>query len=323
MAGAYVRPGMNRISTDGGATLEPARPDAIRRSRVIATAGLALLIGGMTACGPATTSSAGPSTSPPDVTVIGGAPTTAVTAQAECRPETAPTGTDAYGVGHTGEKLCTWGADMRTRLDGQGFLVPSQNHPVDLEAASRCWSASGRLDLRTPASDGWACIGGTPAPITPTTRPVLSASSTLTLRGLGPVRIGMTMAEASAAAGTTLVQRGVPGESCAYGIPEGGPEDVSFMFLSGRLARVDVNTGGIKTLSGAAVGDSKAEVQARYAGQLQVSPHKYVAAGSYLTLVPADAADAELRLIFETDGSKVTRFRAGSQPGVSYIEGCS
>jgi len=250
-------------------------------------------------------------------------------------------GTDAYGVRHTGEKLCTWGADMRSRLDSRGFLVPTQNHPVDVETASRCWSASGRLYLRTPASDGWACIGGTPesttpttrpvsgppttapASTTPTTRPVLSASSTLTLRGLGPVRIGMTMAEASDAAGTPLVQKGVPGESCAYGIPEGGPEGVSFMFLSGRLARVDVNGGGIKTLSGAEVGDSEADVQALYAGRLQVSPHKYVRAGSYLTLVPADAADADLRLIFETDGSKVTRFRAGSQPGVSYVEGCS
>ncbi len=133
----------------------------------------------------------------------------------------------------------------------------------------------------------------------------------------------MTMAEASAAAGRALVQKGVPGESCAYGIPEGGPAGVSFMFLSGRVARVDVNGGAIRTLSGAAVGDSEAEVQARYAGQLHVSPHKYLPAGHYLSLVPVDAADAELRLIFETDGSKVTRFRAGSQPGVSYIEGCS
>ncbi|MEO6627397.1 MAG: hypothetical protein ABIP03_02375 [Aquihabitans sp.] len=298
---------------------------------MVAAAGVALLMGGMAACGAGKTTAAGSSSPPPEVTVPGGSATTLVTT-AECRVEMAPMGTDAYGVRHTGEKLCTWGADMRSRLDSRGFLVPSQNHPVDLETASRCWSASGRLYLRTPASGGWACIGGTPdstippaAPVatTPTTPPVLSASSTLTLRGLGPVRIGMTVAEASAAAGTTLVQKGVPGESCAYGIPEGGPEGVAFMFLSGRLARVDVNSPGIKTLSGAAVGDSEAAVQALYAGQLQVSPHKYVPAGSYLTLVPADAADAELRLIFETDGSKVTRFRAGSQPGVSYIEGCS
>jgi hypothetical protein len=313
---------MNHHQTGSVGTLDRIRREVTRRSRVVAAAGVALLIGGMAACGTGATTSAGSSSPPLDVTVPGGSATTLVPT-AECRAETAPMGTDAYGVRHSGEKLCTWGADMRSRLDSHGFLVPSQNHPVDLETASRCWSASGRLYLRTPASDGWACIGGTPESTTPTTAPVLSASSTLTLRGLGPVRIGMTMAEASAAAGTTLVQKGVPGESCAYGIPEGGPEGVAFMFLSGRLARVEVNGGGTRTLSGAAVGDSVAAVQALYSGQLQVSPHKYVPAGSYLTLVPADAADAGLRLIFETDGSKVTRFRAGSQPGVSYVEGCS
>jgi hypothetical protein len=133
----------------------------------------------------------------------------------------------------------------------------------------------------------------------------------------------MTLAEASAAAGTPFVPKRGPSESCVYADPEGGPAGVSFMFVSGRLARVDVTGGGIKTLSGAAVGDGEAQVQALYSGQLQASPHKYLPAGRYLTLVPSDAADADLRLIFETDGSKVTRFRAGAQPGVSYVEGCS
>ena len=106
-------------------------------------------------------------------------------------------------------------------------------------------------------------------------------------------------------------------------VAQGGPEGVSFMVASGRVVRADVTGGTVTTLSGAAVGDSETAVQARYSGQLQVSPHKYVPAGHYLTLVPSDAADAGFRLIFETDGSKVTGFRAGADPEVSYVEGCS
>ena len=56
----------------------------------------------------------------------------------------------------------------------------------------------------------------------------------------------------------------------------------------------------------------------------EVAAHKYVAGGHYLTFVPDDPADADLRLIFETDASsKVTQFRAGRLPEVAYVEGCS
>ncbi len=110
---------------------------------------------------------------------------------------------------------------------------------------------------------------------------------------------------------------------CGFAGPEGGPEGVSFMVVAGRIARVDVSAGPVKTLSGAGIGDTEAQVQARYSNQLQSSPHKYVPAGRYLTLVPSETADAGFRLIFETDGSKVTRFRVGKQPEVSYVEGCS
>jgi hypothetical protein len=145
----------------------------------------------------------------------------------------------------------------------------------------------------------------------------------VTLRGIGPVRVGMTPAEASSAAGKQIVAKPDVNAGCGYAEPEGGPEGVSFMVVSGRIARVDVTGGPVKTLSGAGVGDTEAQVQARYSNRLEVSPHKYVASGHYLTLVPTDPADADFRLIFETDGTKVTRFRAGKQPEVSYVEGCS
>jgi len=170
----------------------------------------------------------------------------------------------------------------------------------------------------------------TPSPTTVTTRPAgpaLTEASTLDLRGLGPVRVGMTLSEASAAAGLTIAVDG-PSASpeCSYAKAQGGPTGVAFMVIDGRIARADVGVGQaspVKTRSGAAIGDTEAQVQARYSNRLAVSPHKYVVDGHYLTFVPSDAADTGFRLLFETDGTKVTRFRAGKLPEVEYIEGCS
>lgn len=49
----------------------------------------------------------------------------------------------------------------------------------------------------------------------------------------------------------------------------------------------------------------------------------YTPPAGYLTLVPTGADDADFQLIFETDGSKVTRFRAGKAPEVAFVEGCT
>jgi hypothetical protein len=95
------------------------------------------------------------------------------------------------------------------------------------------------------------------------------------------------------------------------------------MVVDGKIARVDVRAPSpVKTRSGAGIGDTEAQVQALYP-PLEVSAHKYVPDGHYLTFVPDDPADADLRLIFETDGSKVTQFRSGRLPEVAYVEGCS
>ena len=78
------------------------------------------------------------------------------------------------------------------------------------------------------------------------------------------------------------------------------------MVVDGKIARVDVRAPSpVKTRSGAGIGDTEAQVQALYP-PLEVSAHKYVPGGHDLTFVPDDPADADFRLIFETDGSKVT-----------------
>ena len=89
-----------------------------------------------------------------------------------------------------------------------------------------------------------------------------------------------------------------------------------------RIARVDVRSGTIATAEGAQIGDSSDRIRRLYAGRVTASPHKYTA-GQYLTVGPASPADGEFRLVFETEGERVTRYRSGKLPQVQYVEGCA
>ena len=91
------------------------------------------------------------------------------------------------------------------------------------------------------------------------------------------------------------------------------------MIESGRIARVDVDSAGVLTDSGAGIGTDEAEVQRLYGGRAVVTPQKY-GPGHYLTVI--DQRDTTLAFVFETSGGKVTRYRAGRRPQVSYVEGC-
>ncbi|MBW4496794.1 MAG: hypothetical protein KME26_27715 [Oscillatoria princeps RMCB-10] len=154
----------------------------------------------------------------------------------------------------------------------------------------------------------------------------LTEQSKLYIDGIGPVLVGMTVPEASRAAGRPLVSTGDSGggSNCFYLTPEGGPRDVGFMIADGRISRIDIwRESRITTLSGAGIGDTEARIKALYPGKIQVSPHKYVQGGHYLTFVPQDRSDSNYRLVFETDGNRVTQFRVGKLPEVEFVEGCA
>jgi hypothetical protein len=98
--------------------------------------------------------------------------------------------------------------------------------------------------------------------------------------------------------------------------------DIAFMVIEGGGAGGDVRAGStVKTEAGAGVGDSEARIRSLYPG-LEVEPHKYVE-GHYLIVRPPAAVDSNYRIIFETDGKRVTSYRAGRMPEVRWIEGCS
>lgn len=165
-----------------------------------------------------------------------------------------------------------------------------------------------------------------PSTTTPPARERLTGESRLSLDGVGPVDIGMTLEEASAAAGTPIRTRPSDpfGPECQYAYAAAVP-GVAFMVINGRIARVDAGEpqGNLRTVSGIGRGSTEDEVKRTYPGRIRVEGHPYVPTGRYLVYVPADAGLSHLSMIFETDGRVVTRFRAGLKNAVAQIEGCS
>jgi len=148
-----------------------------------------------------------------------------------------------------------------------------------------------------------------------------SPTLTVTERGIGPLRAGMTLPEASAALGGALV---LPAQAdtaaCRYVLWRGAPPGVRVMAEGGRVVRVDVDSAGVRTAAGAGIGDTEERLQRLYPGRVAVAPHKYED-GHYLTVTP-NPADSSFAIVFETTGGKVTRYRAGLRPQVEYVEGC-
>ena len=151
----------------------------------------------------------------------------------------------------------------------------------------------------------------------------LSNRSNLSIRGIGDVPSGLTVAETAKAAGINLVDESPQG-SCYHVKPSKNYRDISFMVVGGRVARVNVGRNSkVTTLRGAKIGDSEARIKSLYQGQIEVTRHEYVTGGHYLTFIPKDKVDRNYRVVFETDGKRVTRMRSGKLPEVMYVEGCS
>lgn len=162
--------------------------------------------------------------------------------------------------------------------------------------------------------------GAAPAPTTTTTPPA-SDAWVVSPRGIGRAVVGMPGAEVAALLGVPMPALG-PDEKCTYLRGGTAPAGVLVMINDGTLARIDIDSGGVATAEGARIGDSEAQIQSIYPGRVTVQPHKYTA-GHYLVVGPAAGSDTTLRILFETDSVRVTSYRAGRMPEVTWVEGCS
>ena len=94
------------------------------------------------------------------------------------------------------------------------------------------------------------------------------------------------------------------------------------MFSQGRVVRFDVDQLGIRTEAGAGIGDTESRIKELYRGHILIEPHHYDDNGHYLHYA-AGNRDHGFGIIFETDGTRVTSFRAGTEAAISLVEGCS
>jgi hypothetical protein len=165
-----------------------------------------------------------------------------------------------------------------------------------------CWTSAGVL----------ACGGGA--------EQAADTSWTVDAKGFGPIRLGTPVAAVERALADTLRVTYERGGSCAYVTPLALPAGARLMVVADTVVRVDVDSASITTLEGARVGDSESHIRTLYDGRVRVQPHEYTD-GHYL-VVPA-LEDSTFQIIFETDGARVVRYRAGRLPAVGWVEGCS
>jgi hypothetical protein len=144
------------------------------------------------------------------------------------------------------------------------------------------------------------------------------ALAPITTAGWGPVRVGMSVADVSRALGGDFAARD-SAIGCHYRSSAKAP-GLLFMIENGRVVRVETKSRAFATPSGVRVGDTEAAAMKSYGGRARVTPHKYSAAGHYLTIPTSDGKAA---VVIETDGSTIVAIRGGRRPAVEYVEGRS
>lgn len=148
------------------------------------------------------------------------------------------------------------------------------------------------------------------------------ADALIRASGWGRIHFGMTVDEMQHVR-PDLVIHAKAEETCyhvrAGGDTLGGRPGILLMIVDERVVRVEVDDTVTITAAGARVGDTEERIKQLYPGQVHSQPHKYVD-GHYLIVYGGDGA---YRIVFETDGTRVTRYRAGRYPEVEWIEGCS
>jgi hypothetical protein len=157
-------------------------------------------------------------------------------------------------------------------------------------------------------------------------------TNVLTYEGLGPVTMGMTVAQADRALGARLkmiFSEDNDPMSCGTGVrADGRNSDVVYMVMKGRIVRIGVmrmeegapSNPAVRTAKNIGLGATEAQVRAAYPN-VKVEPHPYGTENDHYMIV--DTPDKKRGLIFETTDGKVTSFRAGVYPEVGYIEGCA
>ncbi len=194
-------------------------------------------------------------------------------------------------------------------------------------------TAAAALALSIAACEQPASTPEAPAGPVPEAPP--SDTPVLTANGYGPLRIGMTLAEVTAAMGPDAEPDdvGSPDPSaCDLYRPERAPDGLLVMVLDGKLSRISIiPPSTLRTDRGFGLQSTPAEIKAAYGAAAVVTPHKYMGPVGEDIIVwnggppnveyVQDPAARGVR--YETDDQgRVTQIHGGDA-SIQMVEGCS
>jgi hypothetical protein len=145
----------------------------------------------------------------------------------------------------------------------------------------------------------------------------------LTPDGLGALRIGMTRAQVVAAMGDAEKPDPDP-EACEQFHPARAPAGVLVMVEDGKLTRISLIEGTVRTDAGLGIGASAAQVKAAYGAKARSTRHHYIdPPAEYITVwTKGTGGPGSLGTVYEVgDDGKVFAIHAGG-PSIQYVEGC-
>ncbi|MEA5448982.1 hypothetical protein VB780_10410 [Leptolyngbya sp. CCNP1308] len=141
--------------------------------------------------------------------------------------------------------------------------------------------------------------------------------------GLGPVRIGMELDDLRAEGLTPVLIEDASNGQCQYYRIKDHGEPLGLMVIEDQVLRVDIWPGSLTTTrSGIRIGSTERDLVRVYGEQLEAIANP-VTLGKTVIFTPQDPGEDVYRLVFETDDQgRVTQFRAGQFPSVTWAEGC-
>ncbi|MFL9839881.1 hypothetical protein ABS767_02795 [Sphingomonas sp. ST-64] len=191
--------------------------------------------------------------------------------------------------------------------------APDSDNTLDVANDTMIEQGAAPTPTPNPAPTEGPAMTPDPAPSAP------ANAKTLTLDGLGPLRIGQPVTAASG-----FAQRGaqIPGSDCRTVSSPDYP-GVYAIVQDNAVRRITVGkSSDVKLIEGIGVGATEKQVMAAFGG-FRSTPHKYVEApAKYLTAPNADSGDPALRFEIGRDG-KVTMMHVGTMPVLGYVEGCA
>lgn len=181
---------------------------------------------------------------------------------------------------------------------------------ASLALVAACSSPEESAD--TPAPDA----AEAPADIADPAPAAAASDNTLTLEGLGDLRVGDAVPE-----GSSFAERGaqIPGSAC-HTVSSPDYPGVYAITVDGEVRRITVSgDSDVALTEGIGAGASEEDVREAFPG-FREEPHKYVEAPAKYLTQPGD--DPRLRFEIDGDGT-VSLIHVGLMPELGYVEGCA